>query len=531
MSTQNTSVEEFLRRQKDLTAVERFCQYHEKDQTHHQEKYYKDLLPASAPRPGQQYAFEVDLDRCSGCKACVTACHNLNGLDEDETWRSVGLLQTKVEVPPPATVKWMTPAPVAVKGPPALFQQHVTTACHHCAEPTCLTGCPVNAYEKDSVTGIVKHLDDQCIGCQYCIYTCSYGVPQYNPKRGIVRKCDMCSGRLKAGEAPACVQACPNKAIRISLVEVKDAGKEFNIPSAPDPTYSRPTTRYTTSRHFPENTQAADHSVVRPQPAEHPLTFMLVLTQASVGAFLLLPFLPLSFIPVGSAVATAVGLVGLSLAILHLGRPLYAYRVILGLGHSWLSREAVVLGLFAQLALLTTVLAWKPFFGGPALLKTLLVATGAVGLFGVYCSAMIYRATPREWWASRDTLWKFFLTMGSLGPPLLVLAGVSYPWFFLLTVVSIVAKGIVGARVIGHQSDVSLTALRKTALLHLGPFWGLFQLRIFLGVGSLVVLGAAVLWPTPVLVFPGILMCLVAELLERHLFFVAVAPPKMPGVL
>ena len=48
------------------------------------------VLPARAPGPGQQYAFAVDLDSCSGCKACVTACHSLNGLDEDETWRSVG---------------------------------------------------------------------------------------------------------------------------------------------------------------------------------------------------------------------------------------------------------------------------------------------------------------------------------------------------------------------------------------------------------------------------------------------------------
>ena len=53
---------------------------------------YQNLLPASTPAHGQQYAFEVNLDQCSGCKACVTACHSLNDLDEDEVWRSVGLL-------------------------------------------------------------------------------------------------------------------------------------------------------------------------------------------------------------------------------------------------------------------------------------------------------------------------------------------------------------------------------------------------------------------------------------------------------
>ena len=58
-------------------------------------------------------------------------------------------------------------------------QQTVTTACHHCLEPACLSGCPVKAYEKNPVTGIVKHLDDQCIGCQYCILMCPYDAPKY----------------------------------------------------------------------------------------------------------------------------------------------------------------------------------------------------------------------------------------------------------------------------------------------------------------------------------------------------------------
>src|SRR6266851_1683578 len=53
---------------------------------------YRDLVTFERPGPGEQFAFEVDLDACTGCKACVTACHTLNGLDPDEMWRSVGLL-------------------------------------------------------------------------------------------------------------------------------------------------------------------------------------------------------------------------------------------------------------------------------------------------------------------------------------------------------------------------------------------------------------------------------------------------------
>jgi formate dehydrogenase iron-sulfur subunit len=193
-------VDLLLDEQQQLTAVERFAQRHADARAPIQERWYRDLIPASSPGPGEQYAFRVDLDLCTGCKACVTACHNLNGLGEEETWRDVGLL--------------------IGEEPSAPSLQTVTTTCHHCEEPACLAGCPVRAYEKDPVTGIVRHLDDQCIGCQYCVLKCPYDVPKYDASRGIVRKCDMCSDRLSAGEAPACVQGCPTSAITIDVVAV-----------------------------------------------------------------------------------------------------------------------------------------------------------------------------------------------------------------------------------------------------------------------------------------------------------------------
>src|SRR5262245_16760027 len=105
-------VSAFLEDQGDLTAVERFAQFHAEALSPLQGRYYAALVPVRPPSPHEQFAFEVDLDRCSGCKACVAACHNLNGLDEGESWRDVGLLiGGEVERP---------------------LLQHVTSACHHC---------------------------------------------------------------------------------------------------------------------------------------------------------------------------------------------------------------------------------------------------------------------------------------------------------------------------------------------------------------------------------------------------------------
>ena len=265
----STLIDELLEEQQNMTAVERFAQQHSNGGIPSQQKYYSKLLPASPPGPGQQLAFQVDLDKCSGCKACVTACHNLNGLDEQEAWRDVGLL---------------------VGGTAALpILQHVTTACHHCVQPACAEACPVDAYDKDPVTGIVRHLDDQCFGCQYCTLACPYDVPKYNADKGIVRKCDMCTDRLSAGEAPACVQSCPHEAISIQTVDTSNfdslTSNDSLVATAPASDFTRPTTQFIGGPRAGVMESAADASL-QPQHAHWPLIVMLVLTQMSLGMFL-----------------------------------------------------------------------------------------------------------------------------------------------------------------------------------------------------------------------------------------------------
>ena len=215
-----TPIDVLLGRQHELTAVERFAARVDHDSLDLLDapagaRWWQDRLPAQAPGPGQQYGFRVDLDLCTGCKSCVTACHNLNGLEADESWRRVGTLHSgDVDAP---------------------HVQTVTSACHHCIEPACLAGCPANAYEKDPITGIVRHLDDACIGCSYCTLTCPYEVPDFRPDLGIVRKCDMCADRLAEGEAPACVQACPTAAITIDVVDIAELVAEGSATGEPQP--------------------------------------------------------------------------------------------------------------------------------------------------------------------------------------------------------------------------------------------------------------------------------------------------------
>ncbi|MEQ1827939.1 MAG: DmsC/YnfH family molybdoenzyme membrane anchor subunit [Pirellula sp.] len=409
-----------LRQQNDFSAVEEFARWH--DSASLMQSTYQALMPAREPKPGEQYAFEVNLDTCSGCKACVVACHALNGLSERETWRKVGTLTSQ-----------------NTTGLPVL--QHVTTACHHCVDPGCLNGCPVGAYEKDAITGTVRHLDDQCFGCKYCTMMCPYEVPQYSESLGIVRKCDMCSQRLSEGEPPACVQACPNQAIRITIVNQQSIATEscesntvitesraglLNrnpvslVATAPYSRITRPTTRYKTDRSDLLSAQMwpAVSNQDEPHEGHWPLAMMLTLTQASVGMWCVMIFLSLagvsSFAFRGALSSQMLGMLGVHVALLHLGRPWLAFRSWIGWRTSWLSREAIALGLY--LGASSASIASLTFLGNTTYIATAMIAlAGVAGVAGVICSSMVYIATQRELWGTVRTGFDFATTTLGLG--------------------------------------------------------------------------------------------------------------------
>ncbi len=292
------------------------------------------LIPTRPLEAGEQYRFHFDMTLCIGCKCCVVACNEQNGNPAAINWRRVG----------------------EVEGGhyPNTQRYHLSMGCNHCLEPSCLIGCPVEAYTKDAATGVVIHSADACIGCQYCVWNCSYGVPQYNPERGVVGKCDMCHNRLSDGMAPACVAACPEGAIAIEIVNVAEWRRDYlsaDAPGLPSADDSISTTRITLPENLLPDTGRVDTQRIVPEHPHWPLVFMLVLTQLSAGAFAALWILDLLRGGAGSTVSAlgSLALAGISLgaATLHLGRPIYAWRALKGLRRSWLSREVLTLSIFA----------------------------------------------------------------------------------------------------------------------------------------------------------------------------------------
>jgi formate dehydrogenase iron-sulfur subunit len=408
---------------------------------------------------------------------------------------------------------------------------------------------------------------------------CPYDVPKYHPGKGIVRKCDMCSSRLAVGEPPACVQSCPHEAISIRLVDreqvIDDAETSFFLPGAPDPQITLPTTAYKSRRPFPRNLLAADYFRVNPQHAHWPLVVMLVLTQLSVGAFVvglvveswLSPELFATLRPLHAAAALGFGLLALASSLMHLGRPQYAFRAVLGLRHSWLSREIVAFGAFAGLATLYSAAVFvmrQAVVGGIADSAAILWvrwlgwSVAASGVIAVFCSAMIYVFTQRECWSFARVGARFALTCSILGvaaiwlsilaltlwapsPPLFEIAHECGPMLCRSLVVLAAIKMIFELALFRHLSLRRMTPLKRSAILMTGDLSNATLARFALGVLGGVILPLLLAEKASTLsgesglaqflVLTGLIFaaCLAGELLERFLFFTACAAPQMPG--
>jgi len=183
--------------------------------------------PQSSPAQSRRWAMVIDAQKClqqEGCRKCVQACHQAHN------------------VPAPAEprheVKWIWkeafehafPSEAGEHLRESLRGNPVLVFCNHCDQPPCVRVCPTQATWKRAEDGLVMMDWHRCIGCRYCVAACPYGSRSFNwvdprphlaslnaeyPTRtkGVVEKCTFCEERLEQGRPPACVEACPEKAL------------------------------------------------------------------------------------------------------------------------------------------------------------------------------------------------------------------------------------------------------------------------------------------------------------------------------
>ncbi len=158
---------------------------------------------------GHRWVWVIDLAKCANARKCVTACQSAHHLRPYEYHINTLIMQETSQTSP-----YYMPKP-----------------CQHCDNPPCVSVCPVNATFKRS-DGPVLIDNVRCIGCRFCIAACPYSarifhweeplmsesdmgkpydvelnIPQ---RKGTITKCLMSSDRLRLGQLPYCVSACPN---------------------------------------------------------------------------------------------------------------------------------------------------------------------------------------------------------------------------------------------------------------------------------------------------------------------------------
>jgi DMSO reductase iron-sulfur subunit len=291
-------------------------------------------------------SFVFDANRCTGCQACQLACIIENGLEPEASWRQIHTFNERrlPDVP--------------------LF--HLSLACNHCAQPSCLEACPALAYSRDAETGAVLIDEDKCIGCRYCNWACPYDAPRFDTGRGVMTKCTFCNDRIHRGLSPACADLCPTDALRfdtlpeeeithdvegfqrsnlrpsIRIVPLRDGRRE------PEPFADVPEMPF----------HLEPHATDRPKVTLRSEWSLAVFTFLGAALFGLMTATVAGGTTIHPLAFLAAAVSGMALGSAHLGRKTRAWRTVLGIARSWLSREIVLVSSFFALG--TVYLAWAP---------------------------------------------------------------------------------------------------------------------------------------------------------------------------
>ncbi len=147
----------------------------------------------------------VDPVLCIGCHQCELACAVAHSVSKDLT-RALG------ESPPPHARIHVEAGPT----PGSAFPNR----CRHCDPAPCLMVCPTGALGRDPHERLVLVDAGRCIACAMCAIVCPFAALSFHPASApahaespVATKCDGCIERLRAGDAPACVEVCKTGAL------------------------------------------------------------------------------------------------------------------------------------------------------------------------------------------------------------------------------------------------------------------------------------------------------------------------------
>jgi Fe-S-cluster-containing hydrogenase component 2 len=313
---------------------------------------------------------------------------------------------------------------------PRLPVLHLSLACHHCRQPACVEHCPAGAYRTDPASGAVILRPGLCMGCRYCTWACPHDAPRYDRAQGAVAKCDLCQARGERGLEPACVARCPVGAL---AVEPRDEAAGGVLPPGFPATRTRPSIR------FVPGLRPAPVLTAPPAPALAARCREALLRVAEPGLRLRDEWPLLAFTTILALLVALVaggphplprpwilpgaGALCLALGACHLGRPGRAWRALVNLRRSWLSREAA-------LALAFLVLACFPRV--PAL-RWAAAAAGFAALFAVDRVYQVAVRTSRLDFHSAHALFNGLYLTGLLAGcwPLALAAGALKAWLYL----------------------------------------------------------------------------------------------------
>ena len=284
--------------------------------------------------------FVFNKNKCVGCSACSVACMNENGFQSPDRWRSILLSNPGQH--------------------PFLPLSYLSIACNHCDDAPCMKHCPALAYIRDENSQAVIHLEEHCIGCKYCTWVCPYDAPKYNPDLGIVQKCTFCNHLIMKNETPACTQNCPTGALQfekikpgidenigfpVAGIDIGAKLKIMELENLDGP--ERDQTLFEENSQIPVGNRKKSSKITAEK--EWMLIAFTLLAAGLVGTK------SSGFIDLfgwnEKYGFLAAGLIAILLSFMHLGNKKKAWRAILNIKKSWISREILLLGIFGVLVL------------------------------------------------------------------------------------------------------------------------------------------------------------------------------------